>query len=88
MTLPTLQPSDPNGEETDKYGNPANGDELIYCCFPDCSCDGSRLCMAKNGASENCFKGNVEGMWQRGGKEARKAKMFLMGLFMKKDSTP
>ena len=75
-------------EETDEYGNPINGYELIYCCFPDCGCDGSRLCMAKNGASDDCFKGNVEGMYRRGGKAARKAKMFLLDLILKKDGEP
>lgn len=35
----------------DSYGNPIDGSRLIYCCFPDCGCDGARLCMAENGAS-------------------------------------
>lgn len=35
----------------DKYGNPLDGSELRNCCFPDCGCDGARLCMAKSGAS-------------------------------------
>lgn len=50
-------------EETDDYGNPINGDRIIYCCFPDCGCDGARLCQAENGPSERCYKANVEGMW-------------------------
>jgi len=40
-------------------------DEIINCCFPDCGCDGVRLCMAKNGASDRANRQNVEGMWNR-----------------------
>lgn len=51
----------------DAYDNPVendgSGDELIYCCFPDCGCDGARLCMAREGASEFACGSNVEGMW-------------------------
>jgi len=57
----------------DKYGNPIDGDRLIYCCFPDCGCDGSRLCMAENGASDRAFTQNVEGMYHRKDRVARKA---------------
>ena len=35
----------------DSYGTPKSGDRLINCGFPDCGCDGARLCMAENGAS-------------------------------------
>lgn len=49
----------------DKYGNPIDGDRLIYCCFPDCGCDGARLCMAEQGASEHACRRNVEGMYGR-----------------------
>lgn len=38
--------------ETDDYGNPIDGDRLIYCCYPDCGYGEARLCMAENGASE------------------------------------
>lgn len=50
------------GPEYDDYGNKIDGD-LIYCCFPDCGCDGARLCMAKRGASDLALGRNVEGMW-------------------------
>ena len=40
-----------NDEAVDRYGNPLDGDRLIYCCFPDCGCDGARLCMAEKGAN-------------------------------------
>ena len=30
--------------KVDGYGNPFSGDRIIYCCFPDCGCDGARLC--------------------------------------------
>jgi hypothetical protein len=47
-------------EYTDKYGNPVDGDRLIYCCFPDCGCDGARLCMAEKGASFAANQLNLE----------------------------
>ena len=47
-------------EEVDEYGNPVNGDEVIYCCFPDCGCDGARLCMAREGASDAAMSLNIE----------------------------
>ncbi len=36
-------------KDLDQYGNPP--DRVIYCCFPDCGCDGARLCMAETGPS-------------------------------------
>lgn len=53
-------------EPVDKYGNPTSGERLIYCCFPDCGCDGARLCMAERGCSVDASKNNVEGMWSNG----------------------
>jgi len=44
----------------DEYGNPTDGSELINCCFPDCGCDGARLCNAKSGASCAAITLNVE----------------------------
>ncbi len=64
--------------EFDKYGNDINGDRIIYCCFPDCGCDGSRLCMAENGASNRAFGENVEGMYHRKDYAARKVRAKLM----------
>ena len=69
-----------NEPEEDDYGNPIDGGLLIYCCFPDCGCDGARLCMAEKGASERAQRGNVEGMYQRGDPQARRAKMELLGM--------
>lgn len=43
------------------HGNTAY--DFRYCSFPDCGCDGARLCMAKEGASERSLDDNVEGMW-------------------------
>lgn len=75
--------------QEDEYGNPLESDgtcdKLIYCCFPDCGCDGSRLCMAKNGASDIACRGNVEGMYRRKDKEAVKAKMILAGLVIQRE---
>lgn len=47
-----------NGEPVDKYGNREG--ELKYCCFPDCGCDGARLCMAEEGPSLGAIGLNVE----------------------------
>lgn len=50
----------PPEEEVDDYGNPVSGDRIINCCFPDCGCDGARLCMAENGASSGACSLNIE----------------------------
>lgn len=71
--------------ETDKYGNPVDGDRILYCCFPDCGCDGARLCMAENGASERCREINVEGMWMRRDHRAIKARGKLLRLVLTTD---
>lgn len=47
-------------EPVDQYGNPLSGDRIINCCFPDCGCDGSRLCMAEKGASSSAKGMNLE----------------------------
>jgi len=44
----------------DKYGNPMDGSRLKNCCFPDCGCDGSRLCMAERGPSSGACAMNHE----------------------------
>ncbi len=67
--------------EFDKYGNginDINGDRLVYCCFPDCSCDGSRLCMTENGASDRAFGQNLEGMYHRKDYVAKRAHIELI----------
>jgi hypothetical protein len=70
--------------KVDNYGN-TEGQPLDYCSFPDCGCDGARLCMAKEGASDNAAQGNVEGMWSNGSNKAcRKAAFFTMGLVLDK----
>jgi hypothetical protein len=66
------------GLEVDKYGN-TEGD-FRNCSFPDCGCDGARLCMAPSGASENSLKCNVESMYRRKDREAIRAKMGLLAL--------
>ena len=65
------------------HGDLQNGfcelcDRLIECCFPDCGCDGARLCMAERGASDRALSGNVEGMWTGKTTEQRKAVMELV----------
>lgn len=57
-------------ESVDPYGNTAY--QFEYCSFPDCGCDGARLCMAGE-ASENAAIGNVEGMWSGKTQEQRDA---------------
>lgn len=59
------------GLEVDAWGN--TEDQFGYCCFPDCGCDGERLCMAKSGASENAQECNVEGMWSGKTEKQREA---------------
>lgn len=48
------------GDEIDQYGNTEN--DFNACSFPDCGCDGARLCMAGS-ASERALGYNVEGMY-------------------------
>lgn len=70
-------------EREDDYGNPITDDgdyvddRIIYCVFPDCGCDGERLCMAENGSSGRARKQNVEGMYQRKDPQAIRARMSL-----------
>jgi len=52
--------ADESDGELDSYGNPVSGDRVINCCFPDCGCDGSRLCMAENGANSASCALNFE----------------------------
>jgi len=74
----------PENEPVDQYGNPLSGEKLINCCFPDCGCDGARLCMAENGCSHDAERYNVEDMYNRTDIQAKKAKIGLIGLCMDK----
>jgi len=62
-------------QQIDAYGNDENS--LIYCCFPNCGCDGSRLCSAESGASTMALALNIEGMYESNTPRARAAKMIL-----------
>lgn len=53
-------------------------DKLRECCFPDCGCDGARVCMAESGASEYALKRNVEGMWSGKSSKQRQARIGLV----------
>jgi hypothetical protein len=64
------------GEHVDQYGNTESRFE--HCAFPDCGCDGERLCMAERGASERAVRQNVEGMWSGKTVKQRLAAMSLM----------
>ena len=70
--------------EVDQYGN--TEDSFEYCSFPDCGCDGARLCMAPNGPSDHANTGNIEGMWQSKKPEVRKA-VFDLVVFAQKTKT-
>lgn len=47
----------------DDHGN--TEDDFRFCAYPDCGCDGSRLCMAPSGASDRACSYNVEGMYRQ-----------------------
>lgn len=44
--------------QVDAYGN--TEDLFAFCCFPDCGCDGERLCMAPSGANFASRSMNIE----------------------------
>jgi hypothetical protein len=44
--------------EVDRYGN--GPDEQRYCSFPDCGCDGARLCQAEEGPHRGAMGLNIE----------------------------
>ena len=56
------------GEQIDQYGN--TGNDFNACSFPDCGCDGARLCMAGS-ASDDALGYNVEGMYSSRDPRAR-----------------
>lgn len=45
-------------DEVDDYGNTPN--VFLYCSFPDCGCDGARLCMAPRGPNFGSSCLNIE----------------------------
>ena len=65
------------GLAVDRYGN-TEAQFADYCSFPDCGCDGSRLCQAKSGANADAFDCNVEGMYSGKSHEQRTARMKLL----------
>lgn len=65
-----------------------HGTGFVICSFPDCGCDGARLCQA-NDPNEEALNCNVEGMWSGNGPEQRRGRMKLYGLVLDRDkSTP
>ena len=74
------------GDEVDEYGNTEN--QFDYCSFPNCGCDGSRLCCAKEGASDRAIRDNVEGMWAGKTKEQRAAVFRLYRDVLDEDKNP
>lgn len=63
-------------EPVDAYGNTEN--DFSHCAFPDCGCDGARLCMAGE-ASKRANQQCVEGMWSNKTREQRRAVFGLLG---------
>ena len=63
------------GLSVDAYGN--TEDQFEHCSFPDCGCDGARLCMAGE-ASERAIQQNVEGMWTGKTRQQRAAVFSLV----------
>lgn len=68
------------GESVDAYGNTEY--QFDHCSFPDCGCDGERLCMAGE-ANDNAVNMNVEGMWRNDTSKRHKAIADLMELCSK-----
>ena len=64
------------GLEVDSYGNTES--QFDYCSFPDCGCDGARLCTVGE-ASKRALSQNVENMWSGKTREQRRAVMTLVG---------
>ena len=65
------------GLVVDRYGNTEQ--DFLKCCFPDCGCDGERLCMAGK-ANADAVKCNVEGMYRKLTPKNLKARGDVMGL--------
>ena len=64
------------GEFVDLYGNTEY--QFENCCFPDCGCDGARICLAPSGPSDFAQEGNVEGMWTGKTQQQRDARTALV----------
>ena len=65
--------------EVNAYGN-TEADPCHFCQFPDCGCDGARLCQATKGPSEDSMRCNVEQMYSRTDKAAVQGRMETYGL--------
>ena len=63
------------GLDVDAYGNTEA--QFDNCCFPDCGCDGARLCMAGK-ASDDALNDNVEGMWSGKSREQIRARVGMV----------
>lgn len=70
----------------DEYGN--TEEDFHNCSFPDCGCDGSRLCQATNGANQNSLKCNVESMYRRKDRAAIEAREDLLVLLHNQRKQP
>ena len=67
----------------DAYGNTEQ--DFRRCCFPDCGCDGARLCMAGEANDDDAQRCNVEGMYRRKDVAAVRAKMEVVSLCVNRD---
>ena len=70
------------GDPIDDYGNTEYS--FKYCSFPDCGCDGARLCMAGE-ASETAMRINIENLHGGKTREHVKARMGLLDLVREKN---
>jgi hypothetical protein len=59
---------------------------LPVCMFPNCGCDGARLCMAVE-PSRDALSDNVEGMWSGKSKAQRRARVGMLKYAIK-DGAP
>lgn len=68
----------------DVYGNTEGS--FKHCSFPDCGCDGARLCMAGEASDRACGQ-NVEGMWTGKTGQQRKAVFSLLDSLAKEQKS-
>jgi len=66
------------GLQADEYEN--TSEDFLNCSYPNCGCDGARLCMAPSGPNALAGRYNVEGMYQRTDRAATRAKLGLVTL--------
>ena len=71
-SLPNTLIDDGENGLLDQYGN-TEADPFHYCTFPDCGCDGARLCQARSGANTAARILNLEHRPRQSGQIAQTA---------------